>query len=112
MTAAAWRRAKLPPLAAALAIACLALLAWTAAARADGAPAEAPPDNGSLADQGGSPTDGGGSGGGDPVTPPSDGGSTENGTGTPAGDQTPADPPPPQNQEPVIPRIDPVPPMD
>ena len=35
MTAAAWRRAKLPPLAAALAIACLALLAWSATALAD-----------------------------------------------------------------------------
>lgn len=114
MTAAAWRRAKLPPLAAALAIACLALLAWTAAARADGEIAVPPlgtsgGETSTVPDTGSAPGPSGG------ATDPGDG------TGTGGATQEPpaaAEPPPssdtvtPQQQpsDPPVDRGDPVPP--
>ncbi len=106
MTAAAWRRAKLPPLAAALAIACLALLAWSATALADDVavipsdPAASDPSPVSGSDPA-------------PDAPPVSPGTVD--TPPPPQDTTPADPPPsdPAPQQPPsdpVDNSDPVPP--
>jgi hypothetical protein len=100
MTAAARRRATLPPLAVALAIACLALLAWTASARADESTGGMGVVIGDQTGGGGTDTGGGGvpsqsvdssdTGG----SPSGDAGGGSSTGGTPSQDSTPADTPP------------------